>query len=72
VARRRRDEGDGRVPDELVLQTNLLGTDAMVRARLQAYQRAGVTTLRVEPGGEGLAASSPPWAACWTSFAALR
>ena len=32
------------------------GTDAMVRTRLQAYQRAGVTTLRVEPGGEGLAA----------------
>jgi alkanesulfonate monooxygenase SsuD/methylene tetrahydromethanopterin reductase-like flavin-dependent oxidoreductase (luciferase family) len=52
----RRDEAMARVPDELVLQTNLLGTDAMVRARLQAYQRAGVTTLRVEPGGEGLAA----------------
>jgi hypothetical protein len=28
----------------------------MVRARLAAYQRAGITTLRVEPGGEGLAA----------------
>jgi hypothetical protein len=27
----------------------------MVGARLQAYQRAGITTLRVEPGGEGLA-----------------
>jgi len=44
------------VPDELVLQTNLIGTDAMVRARLEAYRRAGITTLRVEPGGEGLAA----------------
>jgi hypothetical protein len=28
----------------------------MVRARLQAYRRAGITTLRVEPGGEGLEA----------------
>jgi F420-dependent oxidoreductase-like protein len=52
----RREEATARVPDELVLQTNLLGTDAMVRARLEAYQRAGITTLRVEPGGEGLAA----------------
>jgi len=52
----RREEATAHVPDELVLQTNLLGTDAMVRARLQAYQRAGVTTLRVEPGGDGLAA----------------
>jgi alkanesulfonate monooxygenase SsuD/methylene tetrahydromethanopterin reductase-like flavin-dependent oxidoreductase (luciferase family) len=51
----RREEATARVPDELVLQTNLLGTDAMVRARLEAYQRAGITTLRVEPGGEGLA-----------------
>ena len=52
----RRDEATARVPDELVLQTNLLGTDAMVRARLQAYRRAGITTLRVEPGGDGLEA----------------
>jgi len=52
----RREEATARVPDELVLQTNLLGTDAMVRARLEAYRRAGITTLRVEPGGEGLAA----------------
>jgi hypothetical protein len=44
------------VPDELVLKTNLLGTEAMVRARLEAYRRAGITTLRVEPAGEVLAA----------------
>jgi len=52
----RRDEAAARVPDALVLQTNLLGTEAMVRARLEAYRRAGITTLRVEPAGGGLEA----------------
>lgn len=52
----RRDEAAARVPDELALQTNLLGTEAMVRARLAVYRQAGITTLRVEPAGEGLAA----------------
>jgi hypothetical protein len=52
----KREEAAARVPDELVLKTNLLGTDAMVRARLQAYRQAGITTLRVEPAGEGLQA----------------
>ena len=50
----RRDEAVARVPDELVLKTNLLGTEAMVRKRLEAYQKAGITTLRVEPAGESL------------------
>ncbi|HEX9421246.1 MAG TPA: LLM class F420-dependent oxidoreductase [Methylomirabilota bacterium] len=49
-----RDEAAARVPDELVLKTNLLGTDAMVRRRLELYRDAGVTTLRVEPAGETL------------------
>jgi F420-dependent oxidoreductase-like protein len=49
-----REEAAARVPDELVLKTNLLGTDAMVRRRLQLYRDAGVTTLRVEPAGETL------------------
>jgi alkanesulfonate monooxygenase SsuD/methylene tetrahydromethanopterin reductase-like flavin-dependent oxidoreductase (luciferase family) len=52
----KREEAAARVPDELVLKTNLLGTEAMVRARLETYRRAGITTLRVEPAGEGLAA----------------
>ena len=52
----RRDEATARVPDELVLKTNLLGTEAMVRARLEAYRGAGITTLRVEPAGESLEA----------------
>ena len=49
-----RDEAAARVPDELVLKTNLLGTDAMVRRRLELYRDAGVTTLRVEPSGDTL------------------
>jgi F420-dependent oxidoreductase-like protein len=49
-----REEAAGRVPDELVLKTNLLGTEAMVRRRLEAYRAAGVTTLRVEPAGDTL------------------
>jgi F420-dependent oxidoreductase-like protein len=49
-----RDEAAARVPDELVLKTNLLGTDAMVRGRLELYRDAGVTTLRVEPAGDTL------------------
>jgi F420-dependent oxidoreductase-like protein len=50
----RRDEAAARVPDELVLKTNLLGTEAMVRRRLEAYRQARVTTLRVEPAGDTL------------------
>jgi F420-dependent oxidoreductase-like protein len=50
----RREEAVARVPDELVLKTNLLGTEAMVRARIEAYRRAGITTLRVEPAGDTL------------------
>lgn len=43
------------VPDEMVLKTNMLGTDDMVRARMHAYKDAGVTTLRVDPEGRSLA-----------------
>jgi F420-dependent oxidoreductase-like protein len=50
----RRDDAAARVPDELVLKTNLLGTEAMVRDRVSAYRDAGVTTLRVEPDGATL------------------
>jgi F420-dependent oxidoreductase-like protein len=49
-----REEAAARVPDELVLKTNLLGTDAMVRKRLETYRQAGITTLRVEPAGDTL------------------
>src|SRR5439155_21011970 len=50
----RREDAAARVPDELVLKTNLLGTEAMVRDRLTLYRDAGIGTLRVEPAGETL------------------
>jgi hypothetical protein len=50
----RREEAGARVPDDLVVKTNLLGTEAMVRARVRAYRDAGVTTLRLEPAGTSL------------------
>jgi len=51
----RRDDAATRVPDELVLKTNLLGTDEMVRHRIRAYRDAGITTLRIDPEGSTLA-----------------
>jgi F420-dependent oxidoreductase-like protein len=50
----KRDEAAARVPDELAIKTNLLGTEAMVRDRIRAYRDAGVTTLRLEPEGRTL------------------
>ena len=49
-----RDAATARVPDELVLKTNLIGTEAMVRERIRIHQAAGVNTLRVEPDGATL------------------
>jgi len=48
----KRDEAVARVPDELVLQANLIGTKDMVRARIKAFADAGVNTLRLGTGGE--------------------
>ncbi len=47
----RRDEARSRVPPELGLLTNLLGTPAMVRDRLRRYREAGVGTLQVKLAG---------------------
>jgi F420-dependent oxidoreductase-like protein len=44
------------IPDEIVIQTNLLGTEDMVKQRIRAYRDAGVTTIRIDPEGRGLAA----------------
>jgi F420-dependent oxidoreductase-like protein len=52
----KRDEAATRVPDDLALKANLLGTEAMVRERLAVYRRAGITTLRVDPAGPTLEA----------------
>lgn len=52
----KRDEAATRVPDELALKVNLLGTESMVRDRLRAYRDAGITTLRVDPAAATLEA----------------
>ena len=49
-----RDQAALSVPDEMVLQTNLLGTEKMVAERLSVYREAGVTTLKVAPIGSDL------------------
>jgi F420-dependent oxidoreductase-like protein len=47
----KRDEAAARVPDEMVVQANLLGDERTVAKRIRAYRDAGVTTLRVAPAG---------------------
>jgi len=48
----KRDEATRRVPDELVLMANLVGTADMVKQRVKAFADAGVTTLRFSTAGE--------------------
>lgn len=47
----RRDEAIGKVPDEMVIRTTLIGDDNQVRDRIRAYQASGITTLRLQPEG---------------------
>jgi F420-dependent oxidoreductase-like protein len=51
LAGRREDAAD-RVPLELGLKTNLLGTPAMVAERLRVYRAAGITTIQAKLAGE--------------------
>ncbi len=48
----KKDEAIKRVPDEMILKTNLIGTEAMIRDRLRRYRDAGVTSLRVSTTGK--------------------
>jgi F420-dependent oxidoreductase-like protein len=52
--KKQREEAVARIPDELVLKTNLIGTQAMVRERLRVYKQTGVNTLHVSPDGKTL------------------
>jgi alkanesulfonate monooxygenase SsuD/methylene tetrahydromethanopterin reductase-like flavin-dependent oxidoreductase (luciferase family) len=52
----KREEAIALVPDQMVIEANLLGDEATVRARIRAYRDAGVTTLRVAPEGHDLGA----------------
>ncbi|RPG46832.1 MAG: LLM class flavin-dependent oxidoreductase [Gammaproteobacteria bacterium TMED134] len=48
----KREQAVKRVPEELVLLTNLIGTEDMVKARLRAFRDAGVDTFRLATAGE--------------------
>ena len=48
---RKRDEAAKRIPDEMILKTNIIGTPEMIRERLDAFKKVGVTTLRLGTGG---------------------
>jgi alkanesulfonate monooxygenase SsuD/methylene tetrahydromethanopterin reductase-like flavin-dependent oxidoreductase (luciferase family) len=50
----RRQEAAALIPDAMVLQTTMIGTETMVRERLRAWRDAGITTLRVYPAGDTL------------------
>lgn len=49
---RKKDQAIARVPDEMVLKTNLIGTEAMIKERLAIYRQAGVTGLRLQTAGD--------------------
>ena len=49
-----REQAVSRIPDEMVMQTSLLGDARTVRERIRAYQAAGVTTLMLSPAGRTL------------------
>src|SRR5260370_8284230 len=52
--KKQREAAVARIPDELVLKTNLIGTEDMVRERLRTHRRAGVNTLQVNLDGYSL------------------
>lgn len=54
-----RDAAARRVPLEIGLRTNLIGTDDLVRDRLRLYRDAGVTTLRAALSGGSAPAAHP-------------
>lgn len=53
-ADRRRKEAAERVPVDMILTSNLIGTADMIRERIKVYRDAGVTTLRLQPAGDSL------------------
>jgi F420-dependent oxidoreductase-like protein len=48
----RREEAAARVPVELGLKTNLLGTASMIMDRLRLYRDAGITTIQAKLAGD--------------------
>ena len=52
----KREEAARAVPDELILQTTLFGSEAHVRERLRLYRAAGVDVFRIDPHGKDASA----------------
>ncbi len=50
----KREAAANRIPEEMVLQTSLIGSDETVRERIRRYREAGVTTLMLQPAGRTL------------------
>src|SRR5260221_2325131 len=50
--KKQREAAVARIPDELILKTDLIGTQEMVRERLRAHRHAGVNTLQLNPDGQ--------------------
>ena len=50
----RRQQAVDAVPDEMILQTTLIGTEEMVRERMRVWRDAGISTLRIYPAGQTL------------------
>jgi F420-dependent oxidoreductase-like protein len=48
----RREEAAARVPRDIGLKTNLLGTPGMVKERIRLYRQAGITTLQAKLDGD--------------------
>jgi F420-dependent oxidoreductase-like protein len=51
-----RDAAAAQVSDDMVLATTLIGTDAMIRERVQVWKDAGVDVVRMYPAGASPAA----------------
>jgi len=52
---REREAARDRVPVELAMKANLIGTPAMIAGRLRVYRDAGITTLRLSLAGADVA-----------------
>jgi F420-dependent oxidoreductase-like protein len=50
----RRDDAARAVPDEMVLETTMIGTEDMVRDRMRTWRDSGISLLRVYPSGRDL------------------
>ena len=57
----KRDQAVARVPDEMVLLTNLIGTEDMIRERLKAFRDASVNTFRLGTGASAGKSARRHW-----------